>query len=152
MIFKQKHEQEVVKTFHKVGKASWDLAEGSVFLAQEKREVWRAAARCMALRDQQKQALIRLRQIFLSKQKSLVDERLRAIQAMHEAIPNPASSHDIANQFLKVTLYSQTVLGFILKRILSGMSPLASVSSIGSCCQLYPCTILEDTHMLHWGS
>ena len=65
--------------------------------------IWRAASRSMGLDDIQKQNLIALRSTYLSKQKRLCDERLLAIAAMHKSIPSPASAHDIALQFLRVS-------------------------------------------------
>lgn len=65
--------------------------------------MWRAAAHNMDLTEHQRKALIQLRQLYMSKQNKLVSERLAAIAAMHVAIPDPASSHDIALQFLRVS-------------------------------------------------
>jgi len=64
--------------------------------------MWRAAAHNLDLSDQQKKALYQLRRLFMQKQEGLVQQRQQAISSLRTTIPNAASSHDIAAQFLKV--------------------------------------------------
>ena len=66
--------------------------------------MWRAAARNLDLTDSQRRALCQLRLLFMQKQDSLIAQRREAMAALQQTIPNAASSHDIAAQFLKVTL------------------------------------------------
>lgn len=67
-------------------------------------EMWRAAAHNMELTDQQRQALCQLRRLFLKKQEALIAHRQRQMANLQLCVPNAASSHDIAAQFLKVNV------------------------------------------------
>lgn len=67
-----------------------------------KPEQWRAAARNLELSDQQRKAVCQLRRLFLQKQRALIQHRQASTSALQAAVPNAASSHDIAAQFLKV--------------------------------------------------
>lgn len=68
-----------------------------------KNEMWRAAAHNLELSDQQRKALCHLRRLFMQKQEALIEHRQNSIAALQAAMPNAASSHDIATQFLKVS-------------------------------------------------
>ena len=69
----------------------------------ESSEMWRAAAHNMELTDPQKKALCQLRRLFMQKQEALIVHRHESTAALQRAIPNAASSHDIASQFLLVS-------------------------------------------------
>ena len=79
------------------------MQAGSSTVGLANDEMWRAAARNLELSEQQKKALCQLRRLFMQKQEALIAHRQRSIAALQAAVPNAASSHDIAAQFLKVT-------------------------------------------------
>lgn len=70
----------------------------------ENSEMWRAAARNLRLSSPQTKALCQLRQLFMRKHEALLLQRRQAMQALQQAMPSPASSHDMAQQFLNVGL------------------------------------------------
>ena len=66
-------------------------------------DMWRAAAHNLELTEQQRKALCQLRRLFLQKQEALIAHRQKSTAALQLCVPNAASSHDIAAQFLKVS-------------------------------------------------
>lgn len=64
----------------------------------------------MELTEQQKKALCQLRRLFMQKQEALIMHRQQSCAALQQAVPNAASSHDIAAQFLKVSIRSKLLL------------------------------------------
>lgn len=137
-----------MKTFVAIPTQSEDSSSGSV----SNSEMWRAAARNLDLSDQQKMALCQLRRLFMQKQDTLIQQRQSAIASLHTTIPNAASSHDIASQFLKaeeamgaihknLRMENQLIVDLIYTFLVRVASPIQAAKCLVQSFPWYPDTL-----------